>query len=189
MRKIAALIALAFAALPLAFAVLLLASVYCQPGELTLKEYSYKLEAILEEDRVRTEEAQGDVGIWGGGGYGYSLFCCGTDAARDFMDAIVTIHGDTLAAVQKLDPPAEAQAAHDEFVAVMDALVVTGKDVRDIVSEAESTEEFHRLAPPELGGQYHDLSHRRSEACYALVNIAAQSNIDIDMYRLCPGFD
>jgi hypothetical protein len=157
---------------------------------------------ILQDDRARTEEAQAPEDpyyIWGGGGYAFGIIAdWSADRSRDFMDAIIEIHSDTLEAVEKLDPPAEAQAAHDEFVEVLVGLIATGKEIRDFVAGVEFTEGLQDAfnegsievtdEVAEAFGRYHDLSHQRSGSCSALVLIAAQNNTDF-VYDLCPGFD
>lgn len=147
--------------------------------ELTLEEYFYRLEVVINDEQDRAAEVFQQ----------YPEAPDDIEALRDFWDAVFAIEKDTAKGLEKLNPPAEAQAAHDEFVAAVNALRGVNEEYQDILAEAESIEEVETAEASAASDlpDVDELMHRESDACFALADIASENNVDV--YLQCPSVD
>lgn len=88
----------------------------------------------------------------------------------DLVDAFISDVAD-------LNPPAEAQEAHDEAVAAFRELAGLLENVIDEVGNAESMADLEAIDDTELTAA----DERVTEACLAVEQIAADNDIDVDL--------
>jgi hypothetical protein len=143
----------------------------CGGGEkLTLEEYFQQMQAITAEaveeadaldEQIDDLEEDDFEGLRG-------LFVANTAITSEVFDEM-----------DGMDPPAEVQDAHNEFVAaggqMVELMEAFGDDLADVESTSELEQAFDRLVGLE------EATVRIDTACLALEEIAADNGIDVDL--------
>ncbi len=143
-------------------------------GELTLKEYFQKTDAIFEDagERIAALDDPGEQE--------FASEEQQIEAIRDFLDADRAITEDVLDELENIDPPVEVQEAHNEFQGAGVALVALFKDVAAQLANVGSTSEVDRvftLNAPEINAAY----ARADAACFLLQGVANANGVDVDL--------
>ena len=139
--------------------------------ELTLDEYFQKFEDIKETYDARGEAVDEEASALGDD----------VGAFKDYFGDLQDIFDETLDDVKGLDPPAEARAAHDNFVAALTDAQAKMDDFGDQIADVETLSELMatvgELATPEFEATAENIE----EACRDLQEIADENNIDVDL--------
>lgn len=155
-------------------AALLLFAAACGDGELTLAEYFQKLEATQDENSARDAafEAKPTPGPQSTGEELAAYL-------RDFFNNRVDVDNATLDALNKLDPPAEVEDEHNEFVAGVTGTREVFQRALDQIPDSLSLDEADKLftdfASPGPAGQ------RVKDACLALRKVADDNNVQTNL--------
>lgn len=96
---------------------------------------------------------------------------------KGFLEDSLTATDDLVAELEALDPPGEAQEAHDDFVAAGKAVRDGLADVIDRYDEFGSIEEISQFFTTELA----DVEQQGTDACGALQAVADDNEIDVDL--------
>ncbi len=96
---------------------------------------------------------------------------------KDFAARFPVVFRDTLNDVEALDPPAEVEDAHDEFLAAGNELLILFVGLTGPVEEAESVSEAEVLFGDEDDPEIEAADQRFTDACLALEGIAADNGI------------
>ncbi len=100
---------------------------------------------------------------------------------KEFAARFPVIVRDTLDQVEALDPPAEAEEAHDEFLAAGNELLTLFVGLTGPVEEAESVSEAEELfGVGEEDPEIEAADQRFTDACLALEGIAEDNGIVVD---------
>ena len=100
---------------------------------------------------------------------------------KDFAAGFPVIFSDTLNDVEALDPPAEVEDAHDEFLAAGRDLATLYEGLTSSVEEAESVSEAEVLfGTGEEDPEIEEADQRFMDACLALEGIAQDNGIHVD---------
>ena len=100
------------------------------------------------------------------------------EATRCFFDASVLVFRDALDETDDLDPPAEAEAAHEELVNAGADLAQFIGEFGEQLADTESASELEELFGEE---SFVDIGERYEEACLDLEEIARENDIDVDL--------
>ena len=140
--------------------------------ELTLEEYFRRIQALSDEVDERFDplvEALNQE---------FDSEAEQIEATRVFFNADMPILRDFEDGLDDLDPPAEVEGAHQEFVAANTELVDTLQDVTDRMADVASTSELQELLDaPELEAA----TTRFDNACFSLEDIADANGIAFDL--------
>ena len=101
-------------------------------GELTLDEYFQQLEDIKETYDARGEALDEDASALGED----------VGAFQDYFGDLQDVFDEALDDVRDLDPPSEAQDAHDDFVAALTAAQAELDDIGDEIADVETVSEL-----------------------------------------------
>ena len=139
-------------------------------GGLTLEEYFQQLET-LDQDAEAGIEALGFP----------EEFASEEErvlAIQDFFAASVPIIANFVDAIDDLDPPTEAEDAHNEAVDAGRDFVIEAEDLTNELADVESSSELEEVfdAP-----EYDAASDRFDQACFDLQDIADANSIDVDL--------
>ena len=93
------------------------------------------------------------------------------------MGAIAADFG---SALDDLEPPAEAETAHNELVAAVGPIPALFNDVAQQVPDTVTLEESENY-DPFPGGEGTEPLQRLDEACAALEQVAADNGIEVDL--------
>ncbi len=99
---------------------------------------------------------------------------------KEFAARFPVIFRDTLNDVEALDPPAEAEEAHDEFLAAGNELLTLFVGLTGPIEEAESVSEAEVLFGDEDDPEIEAADQRFTDACLALEGIAEDNGIVVD---------
>ena len=99
---------------------------------------------------------------------------------KDFAARFPVVFRDTLNDVEALDPPAEVEDAHDEFLAAGNELLTLFVGLTGPVEEAESVSEAEALFGDEDNPEIEAADQRFTDACLALEGIAEDNGIVVD---------
>jgi hypothetical protein len=104
------------------------------------------------------------------------------EATQKGFSAVTAIFREALAKQDDLEPPAEAQKAHQQFLAAGRGALEASEDIADRLAETESWSELVEL----MGGLQEDpeivaAQDRFTDACYVLERIARDNDIDVDL--------
>ena len=140
-------------------------------GELTLEEYFQRVDVVLGQtgeqldvvrefdERVTPDSTEEDL----------------LDAFREWFREMATVLGEGIDGMENIEPPAEAEEAHEEWLAASALVEAVSQDLLDEVETADDLEDF--VARPE----FVEASERGSEACLGLQGIADANGIDVDL--------
>lgn len=134
-------------------------------GALTLDAYFEKLQKLddqFEEDSAALDaafESQDLDDI-------KSAVADGTDSTEEFIDDL-----------DALEPPADAQEAHDEAVTAGKEFLVALRDFNDDVQDADSTDALQEIPFDAIG----EASDAFNDACLGLEALAADKDIELDL--------
>jgi len=136
--------------------------------ELDLDEYFRRFEDITDAadtsmDRLVSEGVGEDI-----------------EATRDYFDSFDAILRQALNDVKDIHPPAEARAAHDEFVAGGAEMLASFEDFSDRLAEVESPSGLAALFAEPMPAL--DAAQQRvTDACLQLQEIADENGIEVDL--------
>jgi len=160
------------AALVLAFGTV---AVACGGGNgdgLTLEEYFQRLEALS------TDNDQRGVALFESFGEEFSSEEEQIRATQEFWKEFLVLLGQFVNGLDDIDPPAEAEAAHEESVDAGAVMLKAYQELVDQMAEAESVSELAEgFGDIELGAS----SDRFEQACVALQGIADANGIDVSL--------
>ena len=139
---------------------------------LTLREYFQRLAKVFTDADERfealTDQCVEDVEPEG----------AEIEATRCFFDASVRVFRDALDETNDLDPPAEAEAAHEELVNAGADLAQFIGEFGEQLADTESASELEELFGEE---SFADAGERFEEACFDLEEIARENDIEVDL--------
>lgn len=140
--------------------------------ELTLEEYFQQLGRIKNE----MDEREGAI---------ESRFFPAANEdpalAREAYDEFAAIYRDWVSALRAVDPPAEAEGAHQELSAALKALQEPLEDRVARLADVRSTSELENVLTEFREQPEFDAAARRfSDACFALQKIADDNNIAVN---------
>jgi len=102
------------------------------------------------------------------------------EATRDYFDSFDAILRQVLNDLKGLNPPAEARAAHDEFVAGGVEMLASFEDFSDRLAEVESPSGLAALFAEPMPAS--DAAQQRvTDACLQLQGIADENGIEVDL--------
>jgi hypothetical protein len=141
-------------------------------GKLSLEQYFQQVQAIWDD----YDEQEAAVSRQFPAGFGEP------EATQKGFSAVTAIFREALGKQDDLDPPAEAQEAHQEFLAAGRVVLEGCEDTADRLAEAESWSEVEELISdlledPEIVAA----RDRFTDACFALEAIAHNNDIDVDL--------
>jgi hypothetical protein len=144
-------------------------------GALTLEEYFAELQRLDDEESARSDELDQQIEEETDGltdeAEVIEIFKGYLPQFRESLERFVSNLGD-------LNPPDEAQEAHNEAVAAgedfIDAFDAASGEIEDAQTFAEFGEIFE-------GGEVSAAGDRFTDACLDLEQIAADNNIDVDL--------
>ena len=144
-------------------------------GGLSLEEYFQQVDASFE-DRDQQVQALGE---------GASLpdDASEEDIAsylRDQFEELASITSDWRSQVDELEPPSEAEDAHNELLVALEEVLALFEGAADEVPATLSLEEAGQY-DPFPGGEGTESFTRLDEACAALQTIADDNSIDADL--------
>ena len=145
-------------------------------GGLTLEEYFQRLEAA-ENDRAAQSEALQEESEQEFS-EGFASEKEEIEATRDLFDAVTPVFGDFVDALADVDPPAEAQDAHEEAVDAGARLLAVFQDVADRLAEVESASEAEEVLDD---SELETADDRFDQACFTLQEIADANDIVVDL--------
>lgn len=96
---------------------------------------------------------------------------------RAYYEELVVIGREYINDVDDLDPPDEAQEAHDEYVASYDEVLV---ELNDVIDQVEGVTTAGALDDLLSSGPMTAAFERADEACRGLQSVADEGNFDID---------
>jgi hypothetical protein len=102
-------------------------------------------------------------------------------AIKDIAARFPVIFRDALNDVEALDPPAEAEDAHDEFLAAGRDMLALFEGLASGIEEAESISEAEVLFGGEDDPEIEAADERFTSACLALAGIADANSIVVDL--------
>ena len=154
----------------LALVIAVLAAACGGNGGLTLEEYLQQLETLDQEAEAGIEALEFP-----------EEFASEEEqvlAFQDFFAAVVPIIADLVDAIDDLDPPAEAEDAHNEAVDAGRDFVTEAEDLTNELADVGSSSELEEVfdAP-----EYDAASDRFDQACFDLQDIADANSIDVDL--------
>ncbi len=146
---------------------------------LSLEEYFQRLDAIQEDVDARFEEQGDDEDPFDPDAPLEER----VDALTGGLQDSKAILEDAVEAVQGLDPPAEVEDAHDEFVAALLGFLPSFDDFRDRAADVESESDLEELfsSLDEGSQEFQEAGERLDAACLAIQAIADQNNIAVDL--------
>ena len=139
-------------------------------GELTLEEYFQQVDTLDQDAEARIEALELP-----------EEFASEEEqvlAVQDFFAVSVPIIADFVDAIDDLDPPAEAEDAHNEAVDAGRDFVTEAEDLTNELADVGSSSELEEVfdAP-----EYDAASDRFDQACFDLQDIADANSIDVDL--------
>ena len=152
-------------------------------GALSLEEYFQRLDAIQNESDARFEALEAEEPDIDDDDV---LDEEEKEALRDSFAAFPTIFREAIDKADDLDPPAEAEEAHDELVAAGEALVESQSELQEDflarLADIESTSELEELFSELFeNAEAQAASERFTAACLALQDIANANDIAVDL--------
>ena len=102
------------------------------------------------------------------------------DAYRRGFGERISVESDHLDDVKSLDPPAEAEAPHQDYVDALAEGVEFLADFNDRMDGVDSRSEVDDLWD-EAGGDFDEISRRITDACSALQDLADEHGIDVNL--------
>jgi hypothetical protein len=143
-------------------------------GDLSLEEYFSKMDDLQTSfDQQGTElqtQVQGALQGVTDGEEQLTVF-------KGFLEDSLSATDDLVVKLEALDPPGEAQEAHDDFVAAGKAVRDGLADVIDRYDEFGSIEEISQFFTTELA----DVEQQGTDACGELQAVADDNEIDVDL--------
>lgn len=148
----------------------------CDGGgdELSLKEYYAELSRAQVEAGQRTPSADvdpGDIPADTPPEELRRLLKEGLRASRELNEAF-------LEDLKSIEPPAEAESVHEDYLAAIDAVGAWIEGTIETVDGVDSLEEFEKQV--DLSA-YRDIEQGFIEACTELERIAADNGIEVDL--------
>ena len=138
--------------------------------ELTLEQYFQRLEAVTADgnDKFFALVTQFPQAL--------------EDPAqtRDFFAAAGVILRDGVDQLDDIDPPAEVEDPHNEFLDAGEGMADAIEDFADQLADVESAQELQEALEP-LDAQLAPVERRLDAACLALEGIAADNGIAVDL--------
>ena len=140
--------------------------------ELGLDEYFRQLDEI--EEGIKT-----DIGALGEESEGAWE---DIEATRDYVDGYRDILEQGISDMRELDPPAEAEDAHDEFVAALSDMVPVSEDYSERLADIETPSELQELFAEQVADpRLQEAWQRVDDACVELQGIADENGINVSL--------
>ncbi len=143
-------------------------------GGLTLEEYFQQLDAIADDADKRFEALNRDLFPE----EGFDSEEEEVEANRASVDGAIAIDRDILDALNGIDPPPQAELAHDEFVAAVSQLLEVIRNVSDQLEDVDSASELDEVF---VASGIEAAGDRSEQACFALQDVAVANGIDVDL--------
>lgn len=145
--------------------------------ELTLEEYFHRMAVVHGEagDQVEALAAEASE----------MLASASTDeevidANRDFLNASALVFNDLIDDLDALDPPAQAEASHNELVAGVVAQAAVMEDFADQYEDVKTWSEAQKIAD-EIVEALDAVQLRELDACFTLQRIADDNGVAVDL--------
>jgi len=139
--------------------------------ELDLEQYFRRFQDINDTANTRV-----DVLVEESEGVGEDM-----EATRDYFDAFNAIAKETTDELKDIHPPAEAQDAHDEYVAALGEALALWEDFGDRLADVESPSGLAALAAELNEPPFATAGERITDACLQLKGIADENGIEVDL--------
>ena len=144
---------------------------------LSLSEYFSQLDALDDESSEKLEAAMEEFEAEATVALRRQRQDEAIEAARDFVQELTTQGRGFRDALTEIEPPAAAEAAHNEWIAALSEWLRIIEEITetgiDSLSDAMSILTDRRVVAA---------AERRDRACVALEEIAAANDIDVDLY-------
>jgi hypothetical protein len=98
--------------------------------------------------------------------------------ARDFYDSLFSLIGPLRDELRDIEPPEEAEEAHDALVGVAEEFSSVWSDISGEVGAAASEAELGEILTDE---EFASVGQRFEQACFDLQRIADDNQIDVDL--------
>jgi len=147
----------------------------CDGGgdELSLEEYVDRVAAALAETDARAGEISGPLSEIGG----EQPVDQQIEAARTYLSDLVPIADELVVALRAIDPPSEAQNAHEALIAAWGRLRDRGQETLDVLEQAETQAELEE----EFGMFQQDSSAGVLAGCRMLQDAADGAGLAVDL--------
>lgn len=143
-------------------------------GGLSLEDYFSQMEDLQsqydQQNQLLQQQVEADLKDAGSNEAALGLF-------KDYLEKSLTAVNDELARIEAIDPPDEAEQAHQR-------LIDAGKDIRDALAdvvqrfdEFQSVDEIGQLFTTQLA----PVGQRGDDACNALQDVADEHDIAVDL--------
>jgi hypothetical protein len=154
--------------------VLAIVAAACGGGDLSLEEYFSKMDDLQtsfdQQGTALQTQVQGAL-------QGVTDSEDQLTVFKGFLEDSLKATDDLVVKLKALDPPSEAQDAHDDFVAAGTAVRDGLEDVIDRYGEFGSIEEISQFFTTELA----DVEQQGTDACNALQKVADDNDIGVDL--------
>jgi hypothetical protein len=146
--------------------------------ELSLGEYFQQLETISNdlEERGEVVERELETAFDPEGGIESAI-----DTLQGLLSEGASAFEDALADIESLEPPSEAENAHNVFVEEARGRVELVEDLADRVAEVESLSDLEEVFAQLESPEFQAADRRFRDACQALQGIATDNGIDVDL--------
>ena len=154
------------------FGALLMAAAACGGGggALSLEDYFQELDTNFADVDAASEDLNEQ----------YPERFSDPDQTRDYLDGAIPLFEGSVGDVRDLDPPAEAEDAHNEFLDANDEALEALDTVREGVADAETPDDIDAVVN-ELDPVVSAAIQRSDDACFGLEAVAAANNINVDL--------
>ncbi len=146
--------------------------------ELTLEEYFQQVDVVLGQARERFDVVEGefDEGVAPDSTDEEAL-----DAFRESFVKMVTVLGEGIDGMENIEPPAEAEEAHEEWLAAAALVEALTQGLLDELEEVETADDLEDFVARVYEPEFAEASERGLEACLGLQGIADANGIDVDL--------
>ena len=102
------------------------------------------------------------------------------EATRDYFDGFEAIFRQTLNDLNDIHPPAQAQDAHEEFVAALSRMLALAEHFNDRLADLESPSDLEALLA-QNEPSFDAAAERFDNACVQLQGIAHENGIEVNL--------
>jgi len=139
-------------------------------GAMSLEDYFQELDTIFENRDAGFEDM----------GEQYPESFSDPDETRDYLDGAILLLEGVIGDARNLDPPAEAEDAHNEFLDANDEALEALDTVREGVADAETPDDIDAVVN-ETDPVVDAAIQHFENACFKLQGVADANNIDVDL--------
>lgn len=146
-------------------------------GELTLEEYFQQVDVVFGQTGERFDV----VGEFDEGVTPDSTDEEVLDAFREWFPELATVLGEGIDGMENIEPPAQAEEAHEEWLAAAALVEALTQDLLDEFEEVETADDLEDFVARFDEPEFVEASEGGPEACLGLQGIADANGIDVDL--------